>query len=156
MNKFLVFGLALLASLVAGDRAAEANSPTLKGTWLVTASLEPGRNFGGTVCFVFTRTNAVLGVTRYSGTWEVPDEPGGGQWVQLGDLVYWWGTVGDVAGLALTGNLETRKVMGGVTLAQFDLATGNASAVGSFTAKKTNCASSKSEAQSAPGFAPGD
>jgi hypothetical protein len=158
MKKLVVFGLALLATLAMGERAAQANSPGFKGTWELTASLEPGRSFGGILCMNFVRTNSVLGVTKYSGTWSHASDPtSGGEWIQLGDFVYWWGQISESSSVqSFSGNMETVKQMGGVTVVEFDAATGAAGAAGSFTMKKKNCAPKGPESQSGTSLAPAE
>jgi hypothetical protein len=149
MIRPISLALVFLAMLASGGRTALANSPEISGTWEVTGYDEPGRNAVDTICVSFVRTNDIQNVTMYSGTWTALNviAPVAGEWIQLGDRVYMWARVAlkNVA-FSLSGNLVTKKFMGGESYVGFDMSSGLSLVAGSFVAKKKNCGAESASA----------
>jgi hypothetical protein len=137
MKKLFAVSIAMLAIFAMGSQAANANSPKLKGSWVVSLYGAPGRTLNVDICFDFVVTNAQDGVTKYSGTWTSPNIPSlKGQWIQLGDMVSWFNDFGGAEIISGVGNMITAKTMGGETWNNYntsDLNTGN------WDAKKKKC-----------------
>jgi hypothetical protein len=135
MTRLLILGIALLA-VMAGKQPAHANSPILRAVWLVTFYNEPLRQAGQTQCIKFAKTNNIVGVTHFSGTWTAPTFSGwGGEWIQFGDNIRFWGVTGGGLSTYASGMLQTDKLIGGEFFVHFLSANGKAGSAGNWSAK---------------------
>jgi hypothetical protein len=143
VKKIYALGATMIAVVGLASQSAHANSPDLKGQWLLTYFAEPDRVVAKTICFNFKRTNTIQDVTKSSGTWRsVFDAKSVGEWIQLGDHVYWWGRLtGDqTLSVSFAGNLEASDSMGGENYVAFNPKTGKSLSAGNFDMNKANCA----------------
>lgn len=126
----------LIAALLAGAMPAAAKSPSTDGIWAVTFYLEPLRALGATQCVVFTTVPGLVGGAALSGTWTSPSSPGWeGEWIQVGDRLRWYGTVGQVATFE-TGDIEYRNSIGGDAFNHFDTSTGRSTSAGTWSGRR--------------------
>lgn len=137
MKKSLICGIVLAASALSSTLAL-ASSPSVVGSWNVTFYLEPGRTTGATQCIVFKLVPGTVAGEQTSGTWTSPTFPGwSGQWVKLGDHVRWFGVTDSLA-TEESGNMESKKIFGGVSFNHFSKTDASTSSAGSWNAVRVD------------------
>jgi hypothetical protein len=123
---------------MAGGVPARAAEPTFVGSWNITFALDPGRTAGATQCIVVIKTGTVAGLPL-SGTWTSPTFSGwGGQWIELGDHVRWFGVTGGGLSTEESGNVISASQTGGVSFNHFFSSNGTTSSAGSWIGSRVS------------------
>jgi len=114
----LTIGLIFSPISVTAQQTAQQQVSALDGTWRVTYYTEPNRTPTGPWCIAFTTVaNSVLN-QPLSGTWQATNLPSGsnwgGNWIQIGDRVQWWGSYSPIPNYATShqGTLITSLTQG--------------------------------------------
>ena len=137
MKKIFLFAFALLTVFAISGEPASAANKGLKGTWLIKYYNKNGVQIAKQ-CILFVQTNNIVGYKKYSGTWGlIGSSTVGGQWVQNGDDIMWYGVSGKAA-LSAVGDLTTNGFMGGTGYVQFQTSNGGTIAAGNWTGTKSS------------------
>jgi hypothetical protein len=137
MKKVFLFAAALLTVFAISGEPASAANKGLKGYWLIKYYTRNGV-YLSRQCILFVQTGNVPGYKKFSGTWGLVGSSNvGGQWVQEGDDIMWYGVSGKAA-LSAVGDMTTSSQIGGTGYVQFQTTNGATIAAGNWTAKKTN------------------
>jgi hypothetical protein len=112
MNKSWKVGALLIGGLAFGAAPAMAAFPTYSGPWVVNFWQDDNRASVGTVCLNFTNSGSPPFGSSIGGTFNSPNVAGwNGSWVQQGDRIRWWGSLGSTAtsseGTLINPNLAT-------------------------------------------------
>ncbi|MEJ8571867.1 hypothetical protein [Microbaculum marinum] len=136
MKKLILSAVALLTLVTFGGEPASAANTGISGTWLIKYYNRNGV-YLSQQCILFVQTNNIAGYRKYSGTWGlVGSKTVGGQWVQEGDDLMWYGVSGKAA-LSAVGDITTKNSIGGTGYVQFQTSNGGTIAAGNWTGKKS-------------------
>jgi len=116
MRILLLFFVSFFAGMHAHMPLAEANQPSLRGSWELTFCGNPDKSCDLTYCFTFTRVAGTVSEMPRSGTWALDPYIHTGQWVQHGDVVQFFaGYAVNRAYISFTGILNGSERLGGIS-----------------------------------------